>query len=308
MTEQNCSILTKDSEIKPNYPVYVPSYQRHESCLTARFLIEDKTPFYLVVQPQEADKYFKSTQHNNILVLPKKIKGLIATRNWIKDHSIKNGDKRHWQLDDNIKSIQRRWKAKRFYCNSSIALKATEDFVDRYENVAISGLNYSMFAPDKQKAPPFILNAHVYSCTLILNEIPHRWRLVYNDDTDLCLQVLADGWCTVQLNAFLCQKIRTGIISGGNTDDLYQGDGRLKMSRSRERMWPNVVTTGRRFQRPQHVVRDAWRKFDTPLIRRKDIDFDNLKENEYGMILKTIKPVKSKRLQKLVKQFGNTEK
>lgn len=38
---------------------------------------------------------------------------------------------------------------------------------------------------------------HVYSCTLILNSIEQRWRLLYNDDTDLCLQVLAAGWCTI---------------------------------------------------------------------------------------------------------------
>tara|TARA_B100000700_G_scaffold295437_1_gene358338 strand:- start:212 stop:1102 length:891 start_codon:yes stop_codon:yes gene_type:complete len=296
--------------MKPQYPVYVISKGRHDCCLTADVLVKDKTPFRIVIEPQEKDLYAAKYGEELLLVLPFSNLGLgsIPARNWVWEHSMKAGHKRHWILDDNIHSLQRRWKAKRFYCNASIALKATEDFVDRYENVAIGGLNYAMFAPDRQKAPPFVLNAHVYSCLLILNELPHRWRGRYNEDTDLCLQVLSDKWCIVQLNAFLIQKIATGVMKGGNATSLYKGDGRLKMSRSLERMWPNVVTTGRRFQRPQHVVRDAWRKFDTPLIRRKDIDFDNLKENEYGMILKTIKPVKSKRLQKLVKQFGNTEK
>ena len=68
---------------------------------------------------------------------------------------------------------------------------------------------------------------HVYSCTLVLNSIPHRWRGEYNEDTDICLQVLADGWCTILVNAYLAKKTHTMKTSGGNTDVLYQGDGRL---------------------------------------------------------------------------------
>ena len=68
MTEQNCSILTKDSEIKPNYPVYVPSYQRHESCLTARFLIEDKTPFYIKYGKIWFFSGFDKTVRNKLMV------------------------------------------------------------------------------------------------------------------------------------------------------------------------------------------------------------------------------------------------
>jgi len=295
--------------MSPKYPVYVISKGRHDCCLTARFLLEDKTPFRIVIEPQEKDLYATKYDENLLLMLPFSNlgQGSIPARNWVWEHAKASGHKRHWILDDNIHSMQRRWKAKRFYCNSSIALGATEDFVDRYENVGIGGLNYAMFAPDKQKTPPFVLNAHVYSCLLILNELPHRWRGRYNEDTDLCLQVLANKWCIVQLNAFLIQKIATGVMKGGNATSLYKGDGRLKMSRSLERMWPNVVTTGRRFNRPQHIIRDAWRKFDTPLIRRKDIDFDNLKPNEYGMKLKTIRPVKSKRLKQLVGEYGNAE-
>jgi len=47
-----------------------------------------------------------------------------------------------------------------------------------------------------------------------------------------------------------------------------------------------VVSVDRRFQRPQHIVRDEWAKFDTPLIRRTDIDWSSLPEtDEYGLSL-----------------------
>jgi len=168
--------------------------------------------------------------------------------------------------------------------------------VDRYENVALAGLNYEFFAIGEE-LPPFYLNGRVYSCTLVLNRIPHRWRIRYNDDTDICLQVLADGWCTVLMNAFVTQKCRTMTVKGGNTADLYQGDGRLKMARSLERLWPGVVKTSRRFQRPQHVVRDAWRRFDTPLRPKPGVDLAQLPPvDERGMALVQVAPIRSPRL------------
>ena len=147
--------------------------------------------------------------------------------------------------------------------------------------------------------PPFYLNSRVYSCTLVLNRLPHRWRGRYNEDTDLCLQVLADGWCTVLVNAFLTQKARTMTIKGGNTAALYQGDGRLKMARSLERLWPGVVKTSRRFQRPQHVVYDAWRRFDTPLRLKPGVDLAQLPPvDDYGLRLAQVAEIKSESLRR----------
>jgi hypothetical protein len=41
---------------------------------------------------------------------------------------------------------------------------------------------------------------------------------------------------------------------GGNRDELYAGDGRLKMAQSLVRQHPDVARVGWRFGRPQHVV------------------------------------------------------
>ena len=286
--------------MKPRYPVYVPSKGRSHNPLTAKFLQKDKVPFYLVVEPQEEEAYRNSTGHPDILVLPWSDLGkggLIAVRNWIRDHSQNAGHERHWQLDDNISKLMRKWRGKRLNADAGVVLRATEDFVDRYENVAVAGLNYSAFGI-QQTQPPFYLNNHIYSCTLFLNRIPYRWRLEYNDDTDMCLQALSGGWCTILMNAFLCQKRTTMKIKGGNTP-IYQGDGRLEMSRNLERLWPGVVETKRRFQRPQHVVSNNWKKFDTPLIRKPDLVIDE-SPNEYGMELASIAPVRSENLKGLL--------
>ena len=297
-------------KIIPKYPVYVPSKGRFETCYTANFLIEDKTDFILVVEPAEATAYKNKYPDQNILVTPRNDMKLLGVRNWIREHSIENGAERHWQIDDNIRWIYRRYKSRRIRCNSNIALRATEDFTDRYTNIGLSGLNYEMFAPDNSRLPPFYLNTHVYSCSLINNKIPYKWRLVYNDDTDLCLQILSAGLCTVDMNIFLTKKMHTMTVKGGNTEQLYSGDGRLLMARTLERAWPQVVTVDRRFKRPQHVIKDAWRKFDTPLIRRTDIDWKKLKKTDnYGMVLNQVRPeIKSTDLQKVYADFKEAKK
>lgn len=284
----------------PRYPVYVPSKGRARSCFTARFLTADRCPFRLVVEEQEADEYQELYPAAEVLVLPFSNAGsVIPARNWIADHAAAEGHDRHWQLDDNIREIRRLYAGLRISCDAGPALRVCEDLTDRYENVAVSGLNYEMFITEAA-IPPFYLNVHVYSCSLIDHRLPFRWRGRYNEDTDLCLQVLSAGYCTILLNAFMAQKQATMQSQGGNTAELYQGDGRLRMARSLERLWPYVVTTRRRFQRPQHVVRDAWRAFDTPLIRRADIDWDNLPSvDDYGLeLVKTGDAIRSPAVQR----------
>jgi len=285
----------------PRYPIYVPSKNRVDICQTANFLVKDAVPFHLVVEPKEYKAYAKKYGKKDILVLPWDdlgTSGLIAARNWIKEHAVAEGHERHWQLDDNIRTIFRRYRGLPMYCPAGVALAAAEDFVDRYENIAIAGFNYEMFSVNNRtRMKVFNLNAHVYSCSLVLNSIPHRWRLDYNDDVDICLQVLADGWCTLLFNVWLIDKQTTMRVKGGNTP-IYQGDGRLKMARSLERMWPGVVKTKRRFNRPQHVIN--WSRFDTPLKLKPGVDLSKMKTNEYGMKLVQVGKIKSKGLKKIL--------
>jgi hypothetical protein len=286
----------------PRYPVYIPSKGRAARNLTADMFVHDETPFRLVIEEPEYDEYAVRYGEDRLLVLPFVDRGLVAARNWIRDHAEEEGHARHWQFDDNIRKMMRIYRNRRLYVRAGVALAVCEDFTDRYSNVAISGFNYTMFAPveTKQVKYPFVRNCHVYSCSLINHEQPYRWRRVYNDDTDICLQVLAGGWCTILLNAFLVDKMPTMTVAGGNLEDLYQyTDGRLKMARSLERDWPGVVDVRRRFKRPQHVVKGSWKHFDTPLIRRDD--WEPPEDPEYGMTLTARAEVKSPSLRKLLK-------
>ena len=284
---------------RPRYPIYIPSKGRADILMTAQMFDADGVNYRVVVEPSQVELY--KAFRDRLLVLPEDSKGLVYSRNWIKQHSISEGHARHWQFDDDIRRIIRINKGHKISAASNVAICAMEDFVDRYENVALSSFNSQFFVPlDSNNAPPFYLNMRCYTVFLMLNSLPNTWRHRFNEDTDMTLQVLADGWCTVLFNAFTIETPGTMSFKGGQTD-IYVNDGRLHMARQLERVWPYVVTTKRRFKRPQHAVRDTWKKFDTPLKLKPGIDLSKMKPNNYGMVLKETTPGKNKELRKLMK-------
>lgn len=272
--------------MNPRYPVYIISKGRADSRLTSKALEKMKVPYRIVIEPQEYDQYSAAIDPDKILVLPFSNlgQGSIPARNWVWEHSINEGWRRHWILDDNIRCFFRLYKNHEYQATNGATLRACEDFVERYKNIALAGMQYEMFVPRKNKnIPPFLLNTRVYSCILIKNDIPYRWRGKYNEDTDLSLRVLKDGWCTVLFYALFCFKVMTMKVKGGNTDELYQGDGRLKMALSLQRQHPDVVKVTRKWGRWQHHV--DYRPFKkNKLIKRKDIEIPE-GVNNYGMKL-----------------------
>jgi hypothetical protein len=125
------------------------------------------------------------------------------------------------------------------------------------------------------------------------NAAPCRWRGRYNEDTDMTLQVLSEGLCTILLNAFLIDTMATSSQSGGQTD-IYVADGRLEMARELERRWPGVVQVKRRFNRPQHVVN--WKIFTTQLQEKTNAK--KLRASDYALTLKAVGDIESESLRK----------
>lgn len=245
-----------ETVVNPRYPIYIISKGRWESRLTSKSLEKIGVPYMIVVEPQELEKYSAVIAKEKILVTPFSNlgQGSIPVRNFVWEHSVARGDARHWILDDNIDGFYRLNKNLKVPVSTGSTFRAAEDFADRYLNVALCGFNYFMFAPRKTKITPFTLNTRIYSCILIKNNILYRWRGRYNEDTDLSIRVLKDGLCTVLFNAFLAMKQTTMTMKGGNTDELYQGDGRLKMAESLKEQHPGLVEITQKWGRYQHSV------------------------------------------------------
>jgi hypothetical protein len=270
--------------MNPNYPVYVISKGRWNSCLTARELNKMNVPFSLVVEADEAD-FYKGIAAN-ILILPFSNlgQGSIPARNWVWEHSVKSGANRHWILDDNIEGFHRLNNNEKYKVTTGTIFKIAEDFTDRYSNIGLSGFNYYSFCKKTDAVPPYYKNTRIYSCILIDNSLPLRWRGRYNEDTDLSLRVLKMGLCTVLFNAFLAGKVTTQRMKGGNTDNVYtDNDNRRAFAESLVEQHPDLVKLTWKFNRWHHQVNYAPFK-KTPLLKKDNIKIP-LGVNNYGMYL-----------------------
>ena len=258
--------------MNPKYHIYIISKGRWDSRLTSKALERMKVPYHIVIEPQEYKYYSDVIDKKKILTLPFKNlgKGSIPARNWVWEHSI----------SVNVRNI----------VQTGTIFKICEDFTDRYDNVPISGLNYRFFMTPTEAHPPYYLNTRVYSCILIDNTIQHRWRGRYNEDTDLSIRALKDGWCTILFYAFLQEKQATMTMTGGNTDELYVDDGRLQMAQSLKDQHPDITTIKQRWGRWQHVVN--YRGFrNNKLIKKPGLVIPR-GVNNYGLKLKTLKKEK----------------
>jgi hypothetical protein len=274
------------------YPVYIVSKGRWENPLTAKMFLKDGVNFKILVEPQEYEQYCKAIGSAYVKKLPFSNLGLgsYPARNEAWKLSSIRGFKRHWVFDDNIARARRLVKGKKVPINSAKAIELAEEFTDRYENIGITAFNYQyMVVPGSSDKKPFYLNVHAYSCMLIKNDVPFRWRMKYNEDVDLSIQFLHNNWCTVLLNALVMDKMSTvSKMKGGNQTDLYKNNAhemKLLKSRSLEEVWPQYVKTVMRFNRPHHFV--DWKKhFKQPLKRRSDIDWEKLADTKVELKLK----------------------
>lgn len=278
--------------MNPKYPIYIISKGRWESRLTSKALESKNIPYKIIVEPQEFDLYSSVIDKNKIIVTPIAFsslgQGSIPVRNFVWELSLKNGETKHWLLDDNIVNFYRLNRNRRIPVSDGTIFKCAEDFTDRYTNVAFSGLNNIAFAPDRsERIAPYTLNTRIYSMTLINNEIPYRWRGKYNEDTDICLRALKDGYCTIQFNAFLGDKATTMKMKGGNTDSIYNtGDMRKEFAESLKSQHPDVVEVVWKFNRWHHQVN--YKPFKDNKLNKKEGLLINKGVNNYGMILKKV--------------------
>lgn len=293
--------MAKASSIHlPRHPIYIVSKGRADSRLTARALEHMRVPYTFVVEAKERKAYEAAKgKLGRVLVLDpdyqkkydacddlglKKSKGPGPARNFAWDHAVSVGARWHWVMDDNIKRFYRFNRNLKVPANTGAIFRAMEDFSDRYSNVLMAGPNYFMFVSRKSKIPPFVANTRIYSCNLIRCDAPYRWRGRYNEDTDLSLRMLKDGFCTIQFNAFLQEKTTTQVLAGGNTAEFYAREGTGPKSAMQVKLHPDVSRVTFRFGRIHHYVDYAPFKMNK-LLRREDVEVAD-EPNEYGMRLR----------------------
>jgi hypothetical protein len=249
---------------KPHFPIYIISKGRYEKTLTADNLQKSGLDYLIAVEPQEAEHYKKKLGENRVLILPFSNLGLgsYPARNFCWEHAKNKGYKYHWLFDDNILFWMKWIDGKRRKMENIIpALVYTENYIIR-NNIDLGGFEEPNFVVKIPKKP-FKNNCHVYSAMLIKNDLPYRWRLKYNEDVDLCLQVLHNGGTTASCVYYMANKVSTADkMKGGNQTELYQGNKKEKnllKAKMLEAVWPQYAKTVIRFNRHHHFV--DWKVF-----------------------------------------------
>jgi hypothetical protein len=288
-------VCISDLGFKNQYPVYIVSKGRHDCCLTSMFLTSINVEHKVIVEQHEYNLYCQNIKENNLLILDKafqekyntcdnlgltKSVGAGAARNFAWQHSIENGFEAHWVMDDNIKQFYRVVNNSKIKVGDGTFLKACEDFFNRYDNLAMCGLNYAFMLVSGEKQKPFVTNTRIYSCNLIKNSIPFRWRGRYNEDTILSIDILKSGLCTVQFNAFLQGKLATQVLKGGNTKDFYEKEGTFNKSRMLVNTHPDVAKLTEKYNRVHHNV--DYSSFKKNNLILKGVFFNSV-DNNYGM-------------------------
>ena len=269
----------KDGKIiESKYPLYIISKGRWEKRLTQQAIEGMKCKYKIVVEEDEVAKYIEyGVPKDNILMFSNEDKkkfttgiykddgGSIPVRNFIWKHSIAEGHKKHWCIDDNINGFYRFTQNKRTIMRTAICFRAVEKFTDRYENLYMSGMNYNSFMPEISKNRTNIQqNSRIYSMILLDNKMNEKmneewqgdylWRGKYNEDTDLSLRLLKSGYPTALSNAFLGDKMTTMSCKGGNTSGIYQANGlQLKLD-SLIAQHPDVCKGTIKFKKVHHQV------------------------------------------------------
>jgi len=227
---------TTGAETVPTrHPIYIISKGRYSPKLTKRMtwthLKGMGLDFRVVVEDGEFDEYAKIIDPSKLLKLPQELTGVdqggIPARNFCWEHSLTTGATHHWIMDDNLDGFYRHHHNIRLVVKSGIYFNHIEDFMDKFNNLYITGLGYTSDCPEIDKSrTAVILNSKIYSCILIRNELDQildeKWRGKYNEDVDLVLRVLKKGLPTVGFQTFTCKKTKTGGMIGGNTE-IYKG-------------------------------------------------------------------------------------
>jgi len=252
-----------DSRFK--YPVYIISKGRYKNPITALYFQNTGIDYLIAVEPQEYDLYCAKLGVKRVLKLPFSNLGLgsYPARNYCWEHSIQQSAKYHWIFDDNIRGFCVWQKGKKVNTDeANNILKYLEKYV-KISNTDITGFEYRYFSSQPPKRP-FKTNCHVYSAMLIKNDLPYRWRLKYNEDVDLCLQVLHNGGKTASCLLYLTNKVSTvAKMKGGNQTELYKGNDpkkNLLKAKMLEAVWPQYTKTVIRFGRHHHLI--DWKQFN----------------------------------------------
>lgn len=227
-------------------PIYIPSRHRADLTTTVALLDESGLMFNLVVEPHDAAAYAERYGTGRVLTLPNDERGVGYAREWIRTHAEKRGATYHWQLDDNVTKfyVRPRGSSRPEQTTVRAALAYAETLVSLMENVG--GLTFPMhaFAFTHVTGPTSVIANIPLQCVALYRsagDTSARFRSGTGEDWDYALQLLSEGWSTVQATRVSVLKVRKGSVPGGCWDSDYANGNRVLQLQQLQRDWPQAA-------------------------------------------------------------------
>jgi len=241
------------------YTIYIPTKGRYDNSLTANLLSKYNLKFYLIVEDNEYNQYCNIWGQDKVIKMDgNNFGGVWYARNFIKRLSINNNEKRHWQLDDDIKEVYYFNGKENKITNIDYMIEEMEKFSNLYTNLSILGPSANTFVKFSKKA--FQWNAMPHSFFNIDNSVPFYWDDKAVEDVDYTLQCLNAGYCTIKFNIFNFNFSPSGKKKGGWTEYFNEG-AKCRTYKALKDKWPEIKLKNMDTLRPTALATYYYNKF-----------------------------------------------
>lgn len=230
-----------ENQTKSKYTIYIPSKGRPDTIRTHKRC--EGLKYKIVVEPQDYDSYLNTFGVDQLVKMDKNDQGLPFARNFIKNYSIEQGEKFHWQFDDDIKNFLVRVGNKNVKTNPANCMSIVEQTMDLFSNISISSMTDVSYAFSKKQ--PVRLNYLTYTCVLVNNSVDVSWRKGTVEDWDYTLLSLEKNYCTMPFCHVLFESHDTGANPGGNQLTEWPTEERRKeYYQNFVNLWPKYFSVG----------------------------------------------------------------
>lgn len=256
------------------YPICIVSKGRADICTTHKLFKENNIKYFYMVEPQDYEDY-KKNFGDNVINIGKDDEGIYYVRNFCIEWSKKNGYDKHWQIDDDLKSLHYRpmntsrgLRDSEKINNPTKLLLDIENMSERCVNFGAGCLTHDGFAFAKKR--DIDINKMVYCFQLINNSVNARYQPNTSEDIDFSVQVLMEGFVTMVFNKYSFRTPSSGSIKGGcNASVDYQNNGRKKRNIQLCKTYPQWFTEYEKNGQSEIKPSKIWRSFKQMPMQKK---------------------------------------
>tara|TARA_R100001129_G_scaffold68215_1_gene46515 strand:+ start:3021 stop:3782 length:762 start_codon:yes stop_codon:yes gene_type:complete len=219
-----------------HYPIYIPSKNRPEG-KTFELLKDIDAKKYILVEPQDIEKYEHFKENFKLIILEKNDQGLYYVRDVTKKYAENTGTEWYWVIDDDISKFYRTENNKNKPITPKEALLSAQELFNSMP-ISLGALEYQQYAWSQKKL--FKINSYA-DCVVCFNtkrtkKYNYDLQFKLKGDRDMALQIMADKQFVMRALqiSFSCPKFgsnKGGLFNVYNKQKLEHEMSKLLMEK-----------------------------------------------------------------------------